>query len=60
MAKNLGLRLLGTIGVLMESLKKGYTQKEEIQEYVEIFRMSHRRISETLLKQLLELSERIG
>lgn len=59
-AKNLGLKLLGTVGILMESLRKGYTQKDEIQEYVKVFRASHRRISEKLLEQLLELSERIG
>lgn len=59
-AKNLGLKLFGTIGVLMESLKKGYTQKDDVQEYVKVFRSSHRRISEKLLEQLLDLSERIG
>lgn len=56
-AKTFGIKLVGTIGILMESLRKGYTQKNEVQEYVRVFRESHRRISERLLEQLLEYSE---
>lgn len=59
-ASSLGLKIMGTIGILMQALKKGFCSKEQMKSYVQIFKNEHRHISDKLLKQLLEFSKEIS
>lgn len=53
-AKQMGIQIIGTIGMLMIAYKDGLLDKEEIEQCIETLRVSGRHISESLYKQLLE------
>lgn len=54
-AQKMGLKIMGSIGILMYSFKKGYINKEEIINYIEVCKINNRYISENLYNRLLEL-----
>ncbi|MBO4999186.1 MAG: DUF3368 domain-containing protein [Lachnospira sp.] len=51
-AKNMGLNIMGTIGILLVAYEDGLLDKENIEECIEIIRNSKLRISEALLDML--------
>lgn len=51
-AKNMGLNIMGTIGILLVAYEDGLLDKESIEECIEGIRNSNLRISETLLDLL--------
>lgn len=51
-AKNMGLNIMGTIGILLVAYEDGVLDKRDIEECMEIIRNSRLRISETLLDLL--------
>ena len=53
-AKQMGIQLMGTIGMLLASYKEDKLTKEEILECVETLRHSGRHISSKLYEQLLQ------
>ena len=56
-AVRMGIKIMGTIGVLGLAYEDALISKEEIKEAIEILRDSGRHISERLYKQLLDLIE---
>ena len=54
-AENMNLNIMGTIGILKTAYKLGYVSKDELLEIVDVFRKSHRHISESLLEELLSI-----
>lgn len=48
-AKNMGLNIMGTIGILLVAYEDGFLDKESIEECIETIRNSKLRISESLL-----------
>lgn len=58
-AKQMGLRVMGTIGILMSAYDENLLQKEEIIACLDILRNTGRHISEALFKQLLEKISRV-
>lgn len=53
-AKQMGLKIMGTVGILLAAYEDGLLQKEEIIQCVSILRNSRRHISEALYEQLME------
>ena len=53
-AKQMGLKIMGTIGVLLAAYDKGFIQKEDVLACIEVMRKTGRHISELLYKQLVE------
>lgn len=51
-AKNMGLNIMGTIGILLVAYEDGLLNKESIEECIEVIRDSKLRISEALLDLL--------
>ncbi len=51
-AKNMGLNIMGTIGILLVAYEDGLLDKESIEECIEVIRNSKLRISEALLDML--------
>ena len=56
-AVRMGIKIMGTIGVLGLAYEDSLISKEEIKKAIEILRDSSRHISERLYKQLLDLIE---
>ena len=52
-AKQMGIPLMGTLGLLLVGYKENILTKQQIVEYINIMRKSGRHISETLYQQLL-------
>ncbi|MBO4438924.1 MAG: DUF3368 domain-containing protein [Spirochaetaceae bacterium] len=52
-AKNIGINIMGTVGILKTAYNHGLITAEEIRSAVEIFRSNGRHISENLLSILL-------
>lgn len=57
-AKQMGIKIMGTIGILMIALEKQMITYPEIIQSIEILRNSGRHIKETLYKQLLDAAEK--
>lgn len=53
-AENMGLKIMGTVGLLMASYQSGYITAEEIRKCIGILRDSGRYIGEKYLHMLLE------
>lgn len=53
-AVQVGLRVMGTLGILLEAYEQGLISKEEIFSGLDILKNSGRYISEALYKQLIE------
>ena len=53
-AKNMGLPMAGSVGILIRAHRSGWLTREETEEAFEIIRGSTRRISEALLRSALE------
>lgn len=53
-AKQMGLKIMGTIGLLMASYQSGIISADEIRKCIEIIRSSGRHIGETYLKMLMD------
>lgn len=53
-AVQVGLRVMGTLGILLEAYEQGLISKEEIFSGLDILKNSGRYISEALYKQLTE------
>lgn len=53
-AEQMGIKIMGTIGLLLASFESEYISKAEIVEIVEYLRNSSRHISERYLNLLLE------
>lgn len=53
-ARNMGINLMGTIGILMQAYDSRLLSKEEIEECIEILRSNGRHISDRLYEQLIE------
>ena len=54
-AENMNIKIMGTIGILKAARKLGYINKDDVLEIVDIFRRSHRHISDSLLEELLNI-----
>ena len=52
-AQQMGIPLMGTIGMLMVAYNDGLLSKEEILSYIEILKMNGRHISNKLYEQLI-------
>ncbi len=59
-AKQMGLRIMGTIGILLVAYKDGWLKKEEIMQCLNTLRNAGRHISETLYEQLLASIDEMG
>lgn len=53
-AIQMGIQIMGTIGMLLAANKERLLSKEEIQQCIEILKTTGRHISERLYKQLME------
>lgn len=53
-ATQMGIRIMGTIGMLLTAYQEGLLSREEILQCIEILKMTGRHISERLYNQLLE------
>lgn len=53
-AKQMGLKIMGTMGILLTAYDKRLVQKEEVLACIDIMRKTGRHISESLYKQLLD------
>lgn len=53
-AKQMGLKIMGTIGILLTAYDEGLVQKEDILACIDVMRRTGRHISEKLYKQLVE------
>lgn len=53
-AKQMGINVMGTLGILFESYKKNLIKREEILNCLDIMRATGRYISEDLYRQLVE------
>ncbi|MBR6154903.1 MAG: DUF3368 domain-containing protein [Treponema sp.] len=56
-AVRMGIKIMGTIGILSLAYEKSIISKEEIKEAIEILRESGRHISERLYRQLINMIE---
>lgn len=54
-AKQMGLSVMGTIGILMTAYKEKFVSAEEIEEYISVMKVTGRHISDKLYTQLLDL-----
>lgn len=54
-AKNLGIDIIGLLGILYLNYKKGSLSKKEIEEFLDIALSNGYRISDRLLKQFFEI-----
>jgi len=54
-AKQMGLHLMGTVGMLQAAYEGNFLTYEEIEECIEILRINGRHISDRLFRQLLEV-----
>ena len=52
-AKQMGIPLMGTLGLLLVGYKENILTKQQIIEYIDIMKKSGRHISEALYQQLL-------
>lgn len=57
-AKQMGLSIMGTIGILMAAYDEKFISSHEIKEYIEIMKNVGRHISDKLYEQLLDLIEK--
>ncbi len=53
-AKQLGLTIMSTVGILGLSVRKGFLTTDDIRHYIKIFKENNRHIDELLFKNLLE------
>ena len=53
-AKQMGLKIMGTIGILLAAYEKGIIQKEDMLECIDVMRKTGRHISESLYQQLMK------
>ena len=53
-ARQMGIKVMGTLGILLESYNKGILTKEEIISCLDTMRITGRRIGEELYRQLME------
>lgn len=53
-ARQMGLKIMGTLGILLESYNEELLNREEVITCLDIMRKSGRHISETLYRQLIE------
>lgn len=54
-AKSLGLKLMGTVGILITAFKTNLITKEQVLHYVEILKSEHRHIGQSVFNQLLSI-----
>lgn len=54
-AKQMGLSVMGTIGILMSAYKDNLISADEIREYINVMKEAGRHISDKLYAQLLEM-----
>ncbi len=54
-AKSMGIRIMGAIGVLLASYNEGYLSGNEIKESLELIRASNQHISEKLIEDALSI-----
>ena len=54
MAKNIGLTIMGTVGILGTALNRGYLTPNDIRQYITVFRENQRHIDEALFRKLLD------
>lgn len=54
-AARMGIKIMGTIGILMSAYKNDFLTKAEIENSIDVLRANGRHISEKLYGQLLEL-----
>ncbi len=57
-AKQMGLSIMGTVGILMAAYDEKLISSNEIKEYIEIMKNVGRHISDKLYEQLLDLIEK--
>ena len=57
-AQQMGLSVMGTIGILMSAYKEKMISKDEIRHYINIMKEAGRHIGENLYAKLLELIEK--
>ena len=53
-AKQMGIQLMGTVGVLLIAYQEGYLKKEDILSCIDILKNSGRHISNKLYDQLMQ------
>ena len=53
-AKQLGLTIMGTVGILGLSVRKGFLTTDDVRHYIKIFKENNRHIDELLFRNLLE------
>ncbi len=53
-AKNIGLTIMGTVGILGTALNRGYLTPNDIRQYITVFRENQRHIDEALFRKLLD------
>lgn len=51
-ALRMGLKITGSIGIILYSYDKGYINKEEVLSYLETFKLTNRYISDNLYEKL--------
>ena len=56
-AKQMGISIMGTVGILMAAYDEKFISSYEIKEYIEIMKNVGRHISDKLYAQLLDLIE---
>lgn len=54
-AARMGIKIMGTIGILMSAYKNDLLSKDEIKNSIDVLKANGRHISEKLYEQLLEL-----
>ena len=55
-AKQMGISVMGTVGILMSAYNEKFITSYEIKEYIDIMKETGRHISDTLYAQLIELT----
>ena len=53
-AKQMGIQIMGTIGMLLAAYRSEVLSKQEILQYINILKVSGRHISDKLYEQLIE------
>lgn len=52
-ASNIGLAIMGTVGILGTALHRGYLTADDLRQYIKIFKENRRHIDENLFRRLL-------
>ena len=53
-AIEIGLNIMGTVGILNLSLQRGYLTTDDIHRYIKVFKDNNRHIDEMLFRRLLD------